>query len=163
MPSTIAKSVKNFFFPGLSKLNGLRYETAVEGLVLAHELILQLATQIELHAAGAPYPHMMRTLQRMASEKYEGARKLRILLEKLGEQPRSATGESKTGINHWERLNLDLQDQVAVDDLLFTLELKAGETTEIAKLVEELRGTQRSHRRILSDLIALADPQATQT
>jgi hypothetical protein len=163
MRSAIAQFVKNFLFPGPSKLNHLRYETAVEGLVLAHGLILQLATQIEAHAAGAPYPHMRRILQTIASQKYEGARKLRTLIEKLGERPRLATGESKTGINHWERLNLDLQDQIAVDDLLFTLELRAGETPDVAKVIEELRSTQKSHRRILSDLIAIADPQATQT
>ena len=163
MPSTIAEFVKNFFFPGPSKLNHLRYETTVEGLVLAHDLILQLATQIEGHAAGAPYPHMKRTLQEIASQKSEGARKLKNLIERLGERPRLATGESKTGINHWERLNLDLQDQIAVDDLLFTLELRAGETPEIAKVIEELRSSQKPHRRILSDLIAIADPQATQT
>ena len=163
MPSTIAKSVKNFFFPVPSKSNHLRYETAVEGLVLAHELISHLATQIEAHAAGAPYPHMTRTLQRIASEKYEGARKLRSLIEKLGERPRLKAGESKIGINHWERLNLDLQDQIALDDLLFTLELRAGEKVEIGAMIKELRTTERSHRLVLSDLIAIADPQATQT
>ncbi len=85
------------------------------------------------------------------------------MIEKLGEKPRLPKEEPKTGKNHWERLNLDLQDQIALDDLLFTLELKAAETPEIAKVVEELRSGQRSHRQILFDLVAIADPQATQT
>ena len=85
------------------------------------------------------------------------------MIEKLGGKPRLWAGEPKTGQNHWQRLNLDFQDEVALDDLLFTLELKVGETSDIAKMIEELRSRQRSHRQILSDLIAIADPQATQT
>jgi hypothetical protein len=163
MPSTFFQSVKNFFFPGPSSLNYSRRETAVEGLVLAHELILKLAGQIEAHAAGAPYPHMTRALHGMATQKFDTAKKLRTVIEKLGDRARLPRGEPKIGKNHWQRLNLDLQDQIALDDLLFTLELKAGETLELAKMIKELRSSQRSHRKMLSDLIAIADPQATQT
>jgi hypothetical protein len=163
MPSSIAESVKNFFFPRRGKFNYSRPETAVEGLVLARELILKLADQIEAHAASAPYPHIMRTLRGIATEKLHSARRLATVIEKLGGKPRLWAGEPKTGKNHWQRLNLDFQDQVALDDVLFTLELKVGETSDIAKMIGELRSRQRSHRRILSDLIAIADPQATQT
>jgi hypothetical protein len=163
MPSTISETVKNFFFPGRSRFNNSRTETAVEGLVLAHELVLKLADQIEAHAAGAPYPHIMRRLRGIATEKLDSAKKLATVIEKFGGKPRLWAGEPKTGKNHWQRLNLDFQDQVALDDLLFTLELKLGETSDIVKMIEELRSRQRSHRQILSDLIAMADPQATQT
>jgi hypothetical protein len=163
MPSSIAESVKNFFFPGRGKFNYSRPETAVEGLVLAHELILKLADQIEAHAAGAPYPHIMRTLRGIATEKLDSGKRLATVIENLGGKPRLWAGEPRTGTNHWERLNLDYQDQVALDDVLFTLELKVGETSDIAKMIRELRSRQRSHRQILSDLIAIADPQATQT
>lgn len=163
MPSIISQSVKSFFFPERSVYNYSGRETPVESLALAHELVLQLANQIEVHAADAPYPHIRRKLQEIAIQKLDNAKRLRTLIEKLGEKPRLPTGEPKTGKNHWERLNLDLQDQIALDDLLFTLELKATETPEIAKMIEELRSSQRSHRQILSDLVAIADPQATQT
>jgi hypothetical protein len=163
MPSTISESVKNFFFPGRSKFNFFRPETAVEALVVAHELILKLADQIEAHSAGAPYPHIMRRLRAIATEKLDSAKKLATVIEKLGGKPRSWAGEPKTAKNHWERLNLDFQDQIALDDLLFTLELKMAETSDIAKMIGELRSRQRSHRQILLDLIAIADPQATQT
>ncbi len=163
MPSSIAESVKNFFFPRRGKFNYSRPETAVEGLVLARELILKLADQIEAHAASAPYPHIMRTLRGIATEKLDSGKRLATVIEKLGGKPRLWAGEPKTGKNHWQRLNLDFQDQVALDDVLFTLELKVGETSDIAKMIGELRSRQRSHRKILSDLIAIADPQATQT
>jgi hypothetical protein len=163
MPSTISESVKNFFFPGRSKFNFSRPETAVEALVVAHELILKLADQIEAHSAGAPYPHIMRRLRAIATEKLDSAKKLATVIEKLGGKPRSWAGEPTTAKNHWERLNLDFQDQIALDDLLFTLELKMAETSDIAKMIGELRSRQRSHRQILLDLIAIADPQATQT
>ena len=163
MPSTIFESIKNFFFPERSDNNYSRRDTPVEGLTRAYELVFKLANQIEAHAAAAPYPHIRQTLQRIAFQKFGSAKKLQVLLEKLGEKPRLPVGESKTGKNHWERLNLDLQDQIALDDFLFMAELKSGETPEIAKMIKELRSSQRSHRGILSDLVGIADPQATQT
>ena len=163
MPSTISNSLKNFFFPERSVYNHSRRETPVEGLVLAHELVLRLANQIEVHAGDSPYPHIRRKLHEIAIQKIDIAKKVRTVIEKFGEKPRLPKGDPKTGKNHWERLNVDLQDQIALDDLLFTLELKAAETPEIAKMVEELRSSQRSHRQILLDLVAIADPQATQT
>jgi hypothetical protein len=155
--------MKNFFFPDRENDNNSRTETPIEALTLAHELLLKLANQIEGHAAGAPYPHIAQTLRRIATQKYDNAKKLKTIIEGFGGQPESAGGELRPGKNHWERLNLDLQDQIALDDFLFTLELKAGETPEIPQVVRDLRISQKSHRQILSDLIAIADPQATQT
>lgn len=163
MPSTIFETIKNFFFPERSGYNYSRRETPMEGLALAYERISRLASQIEAHAAGAPYPHIRQALHAIATQKFDNAKELRILIEKLGQKPQVPAGEPKTGINHWERLNLDLQDQITLDDFLFTLELKAGETPESAKVLRELRSSQRTHRQILSDLIAIADPQANQT
>ena len=163
MPSIISESIKNFFFPERSVYTYSRHDTPMEGLALTYERISRLANQIDAHAAGAPYPHIRRTLHEMARQKFESAKNLRTLIEKLGEKPQVPAEDPKAGKNHWERLNFDLQDQIALDDFLFTLELKAGETLEIAKTIAELRNSQRSHRQILSDLIAIADPQATQT
>ena len=163
MPSTIAESIKNFFFPERSEYNYSSRDKPMEELAVACERISKLAKQIEAHAAGAPYPQIRRTLEDLAVQKFESAKNLRTLIEKLGEKPQVSTGEPKTGINHWERLNLDLQDQIALDDFIFALELKAGEIPEIATLLRELRTGQRPHRQILADLIAIADPQANQT
>ena len=163
MPNTVFESIKSFFFPERNDNNYSRHDTPVEGLTLAHERIFKLAHQIEAHASGAPYPHMRQTLEGIAIQKFDSAKKLQTLIEKLGEKPRLPVGEPKTGKNHWERLNFDLQDQIALDDFLFTVELKSGETPEIAKMIEEIRSSQKPHRQILLDLVAVADPQATQT
>jgi hypothetical protein len=159
MPTTTFETIKNFFFPEGSDYN----YSLLGGLALAYERISRLARQIEAHAACAPYPHIRQALHGIATQKLDNAKELQILIEKLGQKPQVPAGEPRTGINHWERLNLDLQDQIALDDFLFTLELKAGETPEIARGLRELRSSQRTHRRLLSDLIAIADPQANQT
>ena len=163
MPSTIFETIKNFFFPERSEYNYSVRETPMEGLALAYERISRLASQIEAHAAGAPYSHIRQALRGIATQKFDNAKELRILIEKLGQKPQVPAGEPKAGINHWERLNLDLQDQITLDDFLFSLELEAGETPEIVKVLRELRSSQRTHRQVLSDLIAIADPQANQT
>lgn len=163
MPSAISEFLNRFFFPERPNDNDSRADTPARSLVIAHELLSKLANQIESHAAGAPYPHIAQALHSIAREKYANAAKLKTIIETRGEKTRSLAGEPKPGKNHWDRLNLDLQDQVAVDDLLLTLELKAGDNSEIAQLVKELRIRQKSHRGVLSDLIAIADPQASQT
>jgi hypothetical protein len=162
MPSSISESLKQFFFPERANDNYSRVETPAKALVLAHELLSKLANQIESHATSAPYPQIAQTLHRVATQKYDSANKLKIVIASLGEKTRSLAGEPKPGKNHWERLNLDLHDQITLDDFFLTLELRAGET-EIAEIVKELRTSQKPHRQILSDLVAIADPQATQT
>jgi hypothetical protein len=161
MPGAISQSLKKFFFP--ERANDMAVETPVKALVLAHELLLKLAMQIESHAACAPYPHIAQTLRRLGAEKHDSANKLKDIIESLGERTRPIAGEPKPGKNHWERLNLVLQDQIRLDDYLFSVELRAEETPQIAQIAKDLRIRQKSHRQVLSDLIALADPQATQT
>jgi hypothetical protein len=163
MPNPLSEFLKSFFFPERSKDDDFRYDTPARSLVIAHELLEKLANQIELHAAGAPYPQVAQALHSVAREKYASAIKLNTIIETLGEKTRTPVAEPKAGKNHWDRLNLDLQDQITVDDFLLTLELKAGDNLEIAQIVKELQTSQKKHRLILSDLIAIADPQATQT
>jgi hypothetical protein len=50
-----------------------------------------------------------------------------------------------------------------IDDFLLMLEVKAGDNSQIAQRIKELQTSQKKHRQVLSDLIAIADPQATQT
>lgn len=163
MASALLKNFKRFFFSERLNDNASRTDTPVRSLVTIHELLYKLAKQIESHAAGAPYPHIAQVLHRVAAEKYAHAAKLQTIIETLGEKTKSPAAEPKSGKNHWHRLNQDLADQIAVDDLLLELELKVGENPEIAQIAKELRISQKLHHRVLSDLIAIADPQATQT
>ena len=163
MPTVISESLKRFFFPERPNDGSFRADTPARSLVIADELLHHLANQIESHAAGAPYPQVAQALHSMAREKYASLTKLKTIIETFGEKTRTPTAELKPGKNHWDRLNLDLQDQITVDDFLLTLELKAGDNVEIAQTVKELQTSQKKHRQVLSDLIAIADPQATQT
>jgi hypothetical protein len=163
LPNVISEFLNRFLFPERPNNNYSRADMPARSLIAAHELLSKLANQIESHAAGAPYPQVAQALHNVATEKYASANKLKTIIETLGEKTRFLTGEPKPGKNHWDRLNQDLQDQIAVDDLLLKLELKAGENSETARIVKELRISQKSHQRVLSDLIAIADPQATQT
>jgi hypothetical protein len=163
MLSAISESLKQFFFPGRANDSYSQLDTPAKALVVVHELLSKLANQIESHAAKAPYPQIAQTLHRIAMQKYDSANKLKTIIATLGEKTQTLAGEPKPGKNHWERLNQDLHDQITLDDFLLTLELRAGQTAEIAEIVKELRLVQKTHRQILSDLIAIADPQATQT
>jgi hypothetical protein len=163
MPSSLVEKFKRLFFPEGSSNTASRTDSPVRTLVVIHELLSRLANQIESHAVAAPYPHIAQVLHRVAAEKYAQAGKLKSIIEALGEKTRSPVAEPKSGKNHWERLNHDLHDQITVDDLLLELEIKAGENSGIAQIVQELGVSQKSHQRVLSDLIAIADPQATQT
>src|SRR5918993_3823698 len=114
MPSAISEFFNRFFFPERPNDNYSGADTPARSLVNVHERLCKLANQIESHAAGAPYPHMAKALHSVAREKYASAVKVKTIIETLGEKTRSLVGESKPGKNHWDRLNLDLQDQVAV-------------------------------------------------
>ena len=163
MPTAISEALKRFFFPERPNDGDFRADTPAGSLVLTHELLNNLANQIESHAAGAPYPQVAQALHGVAREKYASAAKLKTIIETLGGETRTPAAESKAGKNHWNRLILDLQDQITVDDFLLTMELKAGDNLEIAQIVKELQTSQKKHRVVLSDLIAIADPQANQT
>ena len=163
MPTALSQSLKRLFFPERANDGDLRADTPAGSLVIAHELLHNLAKQIESHAARAPYPQVAQALQTVAREKHASATQLKVIIETLGGKTRTHAAEPKAGKNHWDRLNLDLHDQITVDDLLLMLELKAGDNSEIAQTVKELQTSQKKHRIVLSDLIAIADPQATQT
>ncbi len=163
MPTALSESLKRFFFPEQPNDGDFRIDTPARGLVITHELLHNLANQIESHAAGAPYPQVAQALHSVAREKFTSVTKLKTIIETLREKTRTPAAKPKAGKNHWDRLNLDLQDQIAVDDFLLTLELKAGDNLEITQIVKELQISQKKHRLVLSDLIAIADPQATQT
>ncbi|MEX0803046.1 MAG: hypothetical protein WD688_06985 [Candidatus Binatia bacterium] len=163
MSIQICKKLKNFFFPEPGHDNYARSAAPVDGLIGAYELISKLVSQIESHASRAPYPHVAQQLRRIAAEKHDSARKIKSIIENLGEQTTPIASEPAPGKNHWERLNFDLQNQMMLDNLLLRLESNAGEIPQLAEILRELKIGQKSHRRSLSNLLALADPQANQT
>jgi len=163
MSIQICKKLKDFFFPDRGNDNYSRSAAPVDSLLGAYELISKLASQIESHAGRAPYPHVAQQLRRIAAEKHDSARRIKSMIEDLGEQMEPIASEPAPGKNHWERLNVDLQNQRMLDNFLLGLDSNAGEIPQLAEILQELKIDQKSHRRSLSNLLALADPQANQT
>ena len=145
--------------------NGDFYSTApVDVLVAVHGRLLALAAQIRAHAEQAPYSQVAVELRRIAAEKEADADALKKRIESDDAQTRPQRSLSVSGKNHWERMTRDLHDQKLLDDVLQQQEarLAAGES-EIAQLIAQLRAHQAPHRKTLTTLVAVADPQATQT
>ena len=163
MSIAIYKKLKDVFFPERGSNHYSRSAAPVESLLGTHELLSKLASQIESHAGRAPYPHVAQQLRHIAAEKRDSASKIKSIIENLGEQTNPIASEPAPGKNHWERLNFDLQNQMMLDDIVFRLESHAGEIPQLAEILQELKVGQKSHRRSLSHLLAIADPQANQT
>lgn len=164
MLHNLFKKLEELLLPERRIDDGAQYLEPVDMLRLIHERISQLAQQIELHAQLAPYPQVTERLRRIAGEKRDSGSRLKQVIEKLHGSITDGSQYSATGKNHWQRLIRDLEDQKALDDLLFRYEfIVTRQVPEVADFLRELKTLHEAHRRSLTQLIAVADPQATQT
>jgi hypothetical protein len=166
---------KDFIMPLLKKLgqllvpermsdNRTRDVEPLQALLLVYQSNARLAEQIESHAALAPYPQVAERLRRIADEKRAVGNRLRKIIEDLHGPIKEPAQPLAIGKNHWQRLICDLEDQRKLDDLVgryeFTLipQISGGN-----EFLDELKRIHDRHRQSLTRLIALADPQASQT
>lgn len=171
----VALKKKDFIMRLLKKLGQLlvpertsddrtRDMKAPETLLLVYQKNAQLAEQIESHAELAPYPQVAEQLRRIADEKRDLGNRLRKIIEDLHGSTREAPQSPAIGKNHWQRLIRDLEEQRKLDDIVaryeFTLipQISGG-----SEFFDELKRAHDRHRQSLIRLIALADPQASQT
>jgi hypothetical protein len=171
----LALKKKDFIMPLLKKLgqllvpqrmsdNRTRDVEPLEALLLVYQSNARLAEQIESHAELAPYPQVAERLRRIADEKRAVGNRLRKIIEDLHGSIRERVQPLAIGKNHWQRLICDLEDQRKLDDLVgryeFTLipQISGG-----SEFLAELKRIHDRHRQFLTRLIALADPQASQT
>lgn len=156
------KKFEELLLPERASKDGVR--EPVDALQLIYQRISQLAQQIDSHAELAPYPQVAARLRQIAREKHDSGTRLKKIIENLHGSITEETLNAATGKNHWQRLLRDLEDQKALDDLLFRYEyMLTREVPEVADFLPELKATHEAHRRSLTQLIAVADPQATQT
>ena len=156
------KKIEELLLPERTSRDGVRQPVAV--LQLIRQRVSQLAQQIESHAELAPYPQVAAQLRQIAREKYDVGNRLKKIIENRHGSITEEIPSVTTGKNHWQRLIRDLENQKALDDLLFRYEfMLSREVPELAAFLQELKTTHESHRRSLTQLIAVADPQATQT
>ncbi|HEY7321152.1 MAG TPA: hypothetical protein VIE89_26595 [Candidatus Binatia bacterium] len=158
------KKVQQWLLPEWQS-NGTRYLQPPDAVRLIYVKILQLARQIEFHAELAPYPQVAAALRRMAGQKQAIAQRLKRIIEVLpGPVPEESLHPPATAKNHWQRLIRDLEDQRRLDDLLFQYELPISQRVpQVSDIFRELKTLDEAHRRLLGQLVAVADPQATQT
>jgi len=164
MPRLLLKKLGELLLPERLSDNRTRDLEPLEALLLVYQQNSRLAEQIESHAELAPYPQVAQRLRQIADEKRDVGNRLRKIIEDLHGSIREAAQPPATGKNHWQRLSRDLEDQRALDDLLarheFTLvpHIPGG-----SEFLDEIKQIHERHRQSLIRLIAVADPQASQT
>ena len=156
------KKIEELLLPERTNKDGVR--EPVDVLQLIYQRISQLAQQIGSHAELAPYPQVASRLRQIAEDKQRMANSLKKIIESRHGSITEEIHSAASGKNHWQRLIRDLEGQNALDDLLFRYEfMLTREVPEVADFLQELKTTHETHRRSLTQLIAVADPQATQT
>ena len=160
----LLKRLGQLLVPDRTSDNRTRDMKAPEALLLIYQKNASLAGQIESHAELAPYPQVADRLRRIADEKHDFGNRLKKIIEDLHGSIREAPQSLAIGKNHWQRLIRDLEDQRKLDDIVaryeFTLipQISGG-----SEFFDELKRTHDRHRQSLIGLIAVADPQASQT
>jgi hypothetical protein len=140
------------------------FREPVDALLFGYEQLLRLATQFDMHADLAPYPYVAANLRKMATENRDAAERFRTVLEQQRRWISTPPTVQARGKNHWERLQHDLADQKLFDNYLAINEAHLGaQYPDFTEFLSGLRLKQSEHRKIMTDLIAVADPQATQT
>ncbi len=156
------KKFEELLLPERTSKDGVR--EPVDVLQLIYQRLSQLAQQIDSHAELAPYPQVAARLRQIAVEKQDMGNRLKKIIENMHGSITEGTQSVATGKNHWQRLIRDLEDQKALDDLLFRYELMlTRQVPELSEFLRELKTTHETHGRLLTQLIAVADPQATLT
>ena len=148
-----------------SKTNGESKSLDLLG-TLMHDyyLMRRLARQIEAHAASAPYPYITKRLKQIALEKDHEAGILKEQIVRLGGQPEEVEPDLRSGKNHWARMVQDSEDEKELEDRLLDDALRFGtDAPEIGDLLRRLVYSKAVHRDDLQDLVAKADPQASQS
>lgn len=160
----LLKGVIGVLNPGAPENGNLQVSGPIKALRITYHELLRLADQFQAHAEKAPYPHVAAGLQQIAIEKRQSANTLREKIRDIGggwEEPRL---DIKSGKNHWERMVRDLEDQRALETgIVDQALLLAADAPEISNLLRQIAAAQEPHKETLLDLVARADPQATQT
>ena len=160
----LLKKLREIFFPERSHDDGVRSVDPIDILTAVHRQLVQLAEQIQSHAECAPYPQVTERLRQIASEKQNSAQEIRRFMESRRWRPGKVSTLPVSGKNHWERMMRDLSDQRTLDQFLAVHEPRlSAESPELAELLRQLKSSQAVHRGMLARLVAVADPQATQT
>jgi len=139
------------------------HERVAGELQSLHAEYRRLVRQLESHAEAAPYPQITERLQTILRDEDRSAQAIAERLDALGRHLRDEdAGAIKSGHNSWARLVVLLEDYRALLRRLSALWVQwDDEHPEDAKLVRDLRDSAIEHREAIVDLVARADPHAS--
>ena len=164
MPRFLLKKLRQLLLPERTGGNRTREVEPFEALLLVHQQNSRLAEQIESHAELAPYPQVAEQLRQIAAEKRDIGNRLRKIMEDSHGSIREPAPVPAIGKNHWQRLIRDLEDQRTLDDLVARYEFTLiPQIPRGSEFLDEIKRIHDRHRQSLIRLVALADPQASQT
>ena len=160
----LLRKLQEYLLPERSSDGIAEYAEPVDVLLAVHQRISRLAEQIKSHAELAPYPQTAEQLRQIAQEKHEIGHRLGRLIETVYGLTPNGSLPPVSGKNHWQRLIRDLEDQRDVDNVLARYEFTLiPEVPGIPDFLDRIKILHNRHRKTLIELIALADPQASQT
>ncbi len=117
--------------------------------------------QFKAHASRMHYPQFREALLRIAEEEQEHARWIREKIVGLGGEVPQISFAPEIGLNSWEQLRLDLEEESrCVSDLTERLATSKEIDPEIAEGLRRLLGEEKIHRESIRDMLMRSDPQA---
>jgi rubrerythrin len=116
------------------------------------------------HAEQMYYPHLREYLLRIVGEEQSHVRWLEEKISALGGHIPHSLPSPRRGVNTWENLRLDLEEEQR-DEEAFLDGLRIAERFdhEIAEGLSRLRHDERKHREQLLDLLQKSEPDAVPT
>lgn len=160
----LLRKLRAIFKPASAENGKPGHLDPVEILRVNSNDLLRLAEQIHAHAETAPYPHVAQRLRQIVLEKRESVKILKEKILSLQGELDYPRFNLKSGKNHWERINRDIEDQRVLESRLQEQASRlAEEAPEISDLLKRIVAAEVSHKEILMDLVMRADPQADQT
>lgn len=117
--------------------------------------------QFKAHAERMHYPQFRERLLKIAEEEEKHAQWLKEKIIGLGGEIPRILFTAERGLNSWEQLRLDLEEEKrCVADLTEKLATSKEIDLETAEDLGRMLGEEKRHRESIRDMLMRSDPQA---
>ncbi len=117
--------------------------------------------QFQAHAERMHYPQFRKKLLEIAEEERKHAQWLEARIIASGGQVPQISPAPEEGLNSWERLRLDLEEENrCVSDLVERLAIDGEIDSETQGELRRLLDEEKNHREAIRDMLMRSDPQA---
>lgn len=131
--------------------------------ILKREYVEEMANTAQLlrHAERMRYPQLREKLLQIAAQEQKHALWLKERIIALGGEATRAPAEIKEGVNSWECLRMDLEEEKhCCADLTEKLAIVEPIDPETAELLRRILEEEKQHREEITDMLMRSDPQA---